>query len=166
MRGALLLFCAVAGCGRPFDVRTPSGFVELSDQPDAWAYRAVSSEGVVMGVRVVSGERGDLGFWTRAVTLQITRANGYLLTGTTEVASEDGTRGTELAFRQVDGDRAYAYRVRLFVAGERLFVAEAGGPDALMTEKAQALDRSLASLRLRCGAWLAPVLASRTCNRW
>ena len=42
---APILACA---CGRPFDVKTPPGLVELDDQKPKYDYRAVAPEGVVV----------------------------------------------------------------------------------------------------------------------
>ena len=53
---AVMLALGAAGCGRPFDVKTAPGFVELDDQPASFAYRSISSEGVVVAVRVVDDQ--------------------------------------------------------------------------------------------------------------
>jgi hypothetical protein len=46
---ALVLGTALAttACGRPFDVKTPPGLVELDDQAPDYDYRASAPEGVV-----------------------------------------------------------------------------------------------------------------------
>src|ERR1019366_3963292 len=74
---------ALTGCGRPFDVKTAPGLVELDDQEPEYAYRAIAPERVVMAVRVVDTKgRGDLEFWTRATTLRMHELDGYALLGT------------------------------------------------------------------------------------
>ena len=45
----LLLGAGGAGCGRPFDVKTAPGLVELEHQEPDYQFRAISPEGVVMG---------------------------------------------------------------------------------------------------------------------
>ena len=45
----------IIGCGRPFRIETPAGFVELENQSGAtdYEYRSTTPEGVTFGVRVV-----------------------------------------------------------------------------------------------------------------
>jgi hypothetical protein len=163
---ALASFTAL-GCGRPFKVNTPAGFVELADPGSPYEYRAIAPEGVVVGVRDVDiDDKGDLAFWTKAVTLHFRQANGYALTASSEVRSADGTAGRELVFGHDESGKPYFYRIRLFVAQDRLFLVEAGGAKGPMTQYRNTVDWMLSTVRVRCKSWLAPVLASRTCNRW
>ncbi|MBV9946358.1 MAG: serine/threonine protein kinase [Myxococcales bacterium] len=171
MRGKLLLLPALlllsAGCARPFDVRTAPGFVELDAQDPPYAYRALAPEGVVVAVRVIDvGDRGDLEFWTRAVTLRMRQLDGYALLGTAPVKSLDGTAGRELRFGRDENRKPYAYTVRLYVAQDRLFLLESGGPKEVVDRYGPSIDWMQRSLRVRCDSPLAPVLASRTCHRW
>jgi len=165
-----LAFVAAAlltvACGRPFDVKTSPGFVELTGQ-DEYAYRATSAEGVVTAVRVVEDEgRGDLEFWTNAVILQLRDGSGYALTSVNDVASRDGTRGRLLRFgRDADG-KPYTYWIALYPAQGRLFVVEAGGAKDAFERAEKNVAWTFQSVRVRCVHALAPVLASRTCNRW
>ncbi len=165
----LLLFglAGLAGCGRPFDIKTPPGFVELENQEPDFAYRALSPEGVVVGVRVMSlDNQGDLDFWARAVTLRMRQLNGYALLESVPVASRDGTKGTELRFGHDEGGKPYLYRIRLFLAQGRLFVVETGGSQLDMASYQKSLDWGLATVRVKCDTFVSPVLASKTCNRW
>lgn len=167
MGGAVVVALALVGCGRPFDVKTAPGFVELDNQEPQYSYRAVAPEGVVVGVRVVDiGNHGDLPFWERAVTLRMRQINGYALLGSTDVQSKDGTKGRELLFGHDESGKPFVYRVRMFVAQDRLFVAEAGGSKENMDRYKQSVDWQLASLEVQCNTFVSPVLASRTCNRW
>jgi hypothetical protein len=155
------------GCGRPFKVATAPGMVELDNQEPEYAYRAMTPEGVVMGVRVVETKgRGNVDFWTRATKLRMEELNGYALLGTSEVKAKDGTVGRELTFGHDEKSKPYVYDVRLFVAQDRLFVVEAGGPRDEVKRYQSNLDFMEASLRVKCGTFVSPVLASRTCNRW
>ena len=45
-------------------------------------------------------------------------------------------------------------------------MVEAGGTKEQMAHYQASVDWTLNGLRVRCNALLAPVLASRTCNRW
>jgi hypothetical protein len=162
-----LLLALATGCGRPFRVQTAPGLVELAQQAPAYDYRALAPEGVVVAVRAIDLDgRGDLDFWARATVLRMRQLNGYALLGSDDVKSLDGTPGRELRFGHDESGRTYLYTVRLFVAQGRLFVVEAGGPRAEMERYKRSVDWTLASVKVRCDSWLAPVLASRTCNRW
>jgi hypothetical protein len=161
---ALLL---TAACGRPFDVRTPRGFVELANQGPDYAYRATTADGVVVAIRAIDAAgREDLGFWEQAVTLELHDASGYALLGKEDVRSEDGTAGRKLDFGRDQNGKPYAYRVAVFTAQSRVFLLEAGGTKESVARLEPQLDWQVATFRARCGFFVAPVLASRTCNRW
>jgi hypothetical protein len=156
-----------AGCGRPFRVNTAPGLVELENQEPAYDYRALAPEGVVVAVRAIDLDgRGDLDFWARATILRMRQLNGYALLATEDVKSRDGTPGRELRFGHDESGKTYLYTVRLFVAQGRLFVVEAGGPRSEVERYKGSLGWTMDSVKVRCESWLAPVLASRTCNRW
>lgn len=167
--GGLLLVLLV-GCGKPFDVKTAPGFVPLENQTTTttqYEYRATSPEGVVMAIRVVDDEkRGDLAFWTQALTLQLRDVSGYALLDSKDVTSRDGTKGKLLKFGHDEGDRPYAYWVTIFLAQDRLFIVEAGGAKEAFERAKPNVEWMLQSVRVRCDTIVSPVLASRTCNRW
>jgi hypothetical protein len=156
---------ALAGCGRPFDVATAPGFVELENQT-THAYRATTPEGVVVGVRVVDDEeRGDLAFWTQAVTLQLRDVSGYALLSSDEVLSRDGTKGRRLVFGHDEDSKPYVYWVTLYLAQGRLFIVEAGGAKDLFERARANVEWTMKSVRVRCRPFLF-VLGSHTCNKW
>lgn len=162
---AVLAFAASA-CGRPFDVKTAPGFVPLENQT-SYEYRATSPEGVVVAVRVVEDEkRGDLAFWTQAITLQLRDVSGYALLDSVDVESRDGTKGKLLRFGHDEGDKPFAYWVTIFPAQEKLFLVEAGGAKEAFERAKPSVEWMLKSVRVRCDTIVSPVLASRTCNRW
>lgn len=144
-----LATATTSACGRPFDVKTAPGLVELDNQEPDYAYRALAPEGVVMGVRVVeTGDRGDLEFWTRAVMLRVRQLDAYALLGQADVKSRDGTPGHELRFGHDEHGKPYLYTLRLFVARKRLFLVETGGPKADVDRYQSALDWMQATLKL------------------
>ncbi len=144
-----LLLLGAAACGRPFDVKTAPGLVELEDQGPRYDYRAIAPEGVVVGVRAVDvGKKGDLAFWTRATELRMRQLDGYALLGTGDVKSRDGTPGREMRFGHDEGGKPYVYAVRIFVKGGRLFYVETGGPRAEVAKYQASLDWMQASLSL------------------
>lgn len=163
---AVASFAAVAGCGRPFDVKTAPGFVALEGQSQH-EYRATTPEGVVMGVRVVDDEqRGDLSFWTQALVLQLRDSSGYALLDSKDTKSLDGTAGKRLEFAHDENGTLYTYWVTVYLAQGRLFVVEAGGENATFEKAKPSVEWMTQSVKVKCDSAVAPVLASRTCNRW
>jgi len=162
-----LLSLATAACGRPFDVKTAPGFIELDDQAPSYDYRAMTPEGVVFAVRAVDvDDKGDIAFWARAITLRFRQSNGYALVDTKDIESRDKTPGKELDFGHDESGKPFTYRVRLYRAQSRLFIAEAGGTKEQMERYKDTVDWMLSSVRVKCGSIVAPVLASHTCNKW
>jgi hypothetical protein len=158
MPGVYRLFAAAAlvavaafasGCGRPFEVKTAPGLVELEHQSPDYDYRAISPEGVVMGVRVVDVDKqGDLEFWTRATTLRMRELDGYALLGTDDVKSREGTPGHELRFGHDEHGKPYLYTLRIFVKNGHLYLVETGGPQREIEHYKSQLDWMEASLKL------------------
>lgn len=164
-----LVALSLTACGRPFKVETAPGFVELDNQSSAsdYAYRATTPEGVTFGVRVIEDEgRGDLAFWTQALTLQLRDVTGYALLESAEVKSRDGTPGRILKFGHDEDSKPYAYWVAVFMAQGRLFVVEAGATKEQMERQRAEVEWMLKSVKVKCDTFVSPVLMSRTCNKW
>jgi hypothetical protein len=145
----LVLPLGLLACGRPFDVKTAPGLVELDDQKPRFDYRAIAPEGVVFGVRVVDiGEKkGDLAFWVRATTLRMHQLDGYALLGEADVKSRDGTPGHEMRFGHEQG-KQYLYTLRVYVKNGRLYLVETGGPSDEFAKYHDALEWMEGSLKL------------------
>ncbi len=156
------------GCGRPFYIKTAPGFVPLAHQSGyAYDYRATTPEGVVLAVRVIDDEdRGDLAFWSQALTLQLRDVSGYALLETSDVISRDGTKGKLLKLAHDEDNKPYAYWVGVFLAQGRLFIVEAGGAKDTFERAKPNVEWMLKTLKVKCDTAVSPVLASRTCNRW
>jgi len=145
----LALPLSAAACGRPFDIKTAPGLVELDDQKPTYEYRALAPEGVVLGVKVVDiGDKGDLAFWTRATTLRMHQLDGYALLGTSDVKSRNDVPGRELRFGHDEGGKPYVYTLRVYVSNKRLFLVETGGPKDEVARYQGALDWMESSLKL------------------
>lgn len=163
--GALLVLSA---CGKPFKIETAPGFVPLEKQSDySYEYRATTPEGVVIAVRVIDDEdRGDLDFWTQALTLQLRDVSGYALLETTDTKSRDGTKGKILKLGHDEDNKPFTYWVGVFLAQGRLFIVEAGGQKDAFERAKPNVEWTLATLKVKCDTFVSPVLASRTCNKW
>jgi hypothetical protein len=144
-----LLSLGSAACGRPYDVAAAPGFVKLENAQPPYDWRAVAPDGVAVALRVVPLDDGaDLAFWTHAVTLRMREMDGYALVSSSDVRSRDGTAGKELVFGHDESGKPFLYRVRLFLAGKRLYVVEAGGAKDQMDRYAPSVDWMLASVRM------------------
>lgn len=163
--GALLV---ATGCGRPFDVKTGQDFAELKKQKDeGYDYRAMTPEGVAVSVRAIENEtHADLGFWSKGVLLKLREQDGYALLGEDAVQDQNGTPGKRLRFARDEDKKVFDYWVTLYLAQGRVFVVESGGARAAFEKAKPTVERMERSVTVRCKSLVAPVLASRTCNRW
>lgn len=120
---ALLLASA---CGRPFVPPTPGSFTELKDQV-GFDYRAVSADGVVLGVQAHPNDpKVDLAFAERAFEQQM-QAGGYALLEKRDVKSGNGLTGKQFRLGHDEANNPHLYYVTLFVTDEYVYVLEAGG---------------------------------------
>lgn len=142
--------CAAAiACGGSFDVKTAPGFVKVDEKNAAYDFRAIAPEGVAVAVRAVDvDDKTDVAFWEHAVLLRTRELDGYALTASTDVKSADGTSGRELTFGHDEQGKPYIYRVRLFLHGKKLLVAEAGGAKENMEQYKSSVDWMLGSVRV------------------
>lgn len=142
----LLLTVATVGCGKSALQAAP-GFVEVKDDP-TYDYRAIAPDGVAVAVRKVDvDDKTDLPFWERAVMLRTRELEGYALVAQNDVKSSDGTKGRELVFGHDEQGKPFEYRMRLFVHGSHLVIAEAGGAKENMDRWRTSVDWMLASVR-------------------
>jgi len=153
----LLIACVctvlfAVGCGKPFQVYTPPGFIELENQAPTYEYRATTPEGVVVGIQVVDLEgdnSGNLDFWTRALTLQMRDVSGYALLETVDVKSRDGTPGKQLRFGHDEDSKPFVYRLTVYVKDKRLFLFESGGTKGNFERYEKSVDWIGQNLRLK-----------------
>jgi hypothetical protein len=150
--GLVLAAAFTVGCARPFDIKSAPGFVEVHEEGSAYDYRAVVPDGVAVAVRAVDIDEGqprDVAFWERAFALRTRELDGYALVSSGDARSLDGSAGRELVFGHDEQGKPYVYRVRLFVSGSKLIVAEAGGARDEMERWHTSVDWMLASVKVR-----------------
>lgn len=138
---------AVAGCSRPYDVATPSGFVELTEDEHhryderAYEYRASTADGVVLGVRAWKNEpKVDLAVAVRALENRTRFGEGYALLEKKDVAARDGTKGAQLDFGHDEAGGAHLYTVAMFVTDDYVYMVEAGGKKDLVEKAKGSID--------------------------
>lgn len=142
---------ALVACGRPFDVKTAPGFLEVKT-PSSYDYRAATPDGVVVGIRVipVEGEGSDdLAFWTHAFTIQLRDVNGYALLESHDVQSLDGAKGKQLRFGHDDNGVQKIFWVTFFAEPKRLFIVEAGGEKVHFGEALSSVQWMIQSVKVR-----------------
>ncbi|HLG41718.1 MAG TPA: hypothetical protein VI643_00025, partial [Planctomycetota bacterium] len=97
----------------------PEGYYSVS--PGEYAWRAMSSKGVIVGYRERSNDPGaSLEFWAAAVEKELTVGRGYRLESKAEFPD-----GIWLRFVTPDGQ---GYLVMLLVDEDTIRTLEAGGP--------------------------------------
>jgi hypothetical protein len=143
----LPLLIVLAACGGPqLAPPTPKGFVEIPDKYP-YHYRAVTADGLVIAARAIEHDpRGELGFWSEAVTNQLRRA-GYALLDQREVTTTAGLAGTQLRFGHDEGQRPHLYYVTLFVTDATIYLLEAGGTREQVEQRAADIDWAVANFK-------------------
>lgn len=143
LAGALLS----AACGRPYEVATPDGFVDLGDRYDGSSeneYRATTADGVVLGVRAYENDpKVDVKLATRALENRVRLGQGYALITKKDVTARDGTKGVQLQFGHDENGGPHLYWVTLFITEDWVYVLEAGGKKELMEKAAASIDWSV-----------------------
>ncbi len=134
------LLVGVAGCGPKATVVTPEGFAPLEDQ-EAYAYRAIDANGVVLAVRVERNEpKGNLSFWTGLVDNHL-RRRSYVrknAEGGEALTSASGVPGRKLVYERNTDGRNYGFWAAVFVTDDRVYVVEAGGDEAFLNDAMRA----------------------------
>lgn len=146
---SLLAATLLAGCGRPFDVKTSARFVELEEESSTYEYRATTADGVVVGIRAVEidpDRGGNLAFWVEAIEQRMRRIGGYALLGKADVRA-GSLRGKQIRFGRDEGERPYRYTVSLFLDDDYLYVVEAGGAQEVFDRSQRDVARLIGSLR-------------------
>jgi hypothetical protein len=143
----VLSFAALGtGCGRPFEVATPEGFVELTEGKNRYdqahhEYRASTADGVVVGVRAYENEpKVDLALAIRAFENRVRLGEGYALLEKKETTARNGQKGTMLSFGHDEAGGAHLYTVAIFVTEDWVYILEAGGKKDLVDKAKASVD--------------------------
>jgi hypothetical protein len=116
----------------------PEGFVPV--EPGAYLWRAMSAEGVVLGLRsFVRDPEGEAAFWTKVVRRELESGRGYAFESEEAIAG-----GRALLFAGPDA----SYWIALFLTARGLWTFEAGGPRADLAAHLPAIRMYLANLKL------------------
>lgn len=147
----LVAASGLAGCGKPYEVARPDGFVELTEDDSrydrrAYEYRASTADGVVIGIRAYENKpKVDLALSVRALENRIRLGEGYALLEKKDASAADGTKGTTLRFGHDETGGAHVYELTVFVTEDWVYVLEAGGKQELFDKERAAIDGFLKS---------------------
>ena len=142
----VLTFAAalLAGCGRPYEVATPNGFIDFGDRYEsngAHEYRAATADGVVIGVRAFDNDpKADMALAVRALENRIRFGQGYALLAKHEVTARNGQKGTMLEFGHDEAGGPHLYYVAIFIDDSHVFLVEAGGKKDLVEKAKPSID--------------------------
>ena len=140
----LLLPFVLVACGHNFHHPTPPEFVELEGQRE-YAYRAVSADGTVVAVHEIEHKpKGDLAFWSKAITNQMRTRAGYALLAEKKITTKSGLEGGQLRFGHDRGQTPHLYSITVFVTDDHIFVVEHGGTKERMMARESTLEAALA----------------------
>ena len=135
-----------AGCGRPYDVATPAGFVDLEDRYDDGddEYRATTADGVVIGIRAYDNEPyAERAFLVRAIENQLRLGRGYALLETKEVSAKNGLKGTQMRFGHDQPSGPHLYVLSVFTDEDYVYLHEAAGKKELVEKAEQSIAWSV-----------------------
>jgi hypothetical protein len=129
-------------------IRPPAGYAEAGNSRDG-SYRALSPEGLGFRVRSFPNEPAkDLAFWGEALKSHLTK-EGYRPNGEERSFQAGNLPGRAVEWVVPYDQESYVYLTALLVAGDRILLAEAGGPYKLYVEYRPSLLESLESIRPR-----------------
>jgi len=143
LSGALL----VGGCAHT--MTAPPNFVAV-DKADLgiYDYRAVSADGAVLALRSVRNRKeGTLEFWTQAVINQLTAGQGYKLAESESVKSDARADGRLLKLTAQRSGATFRYLVAIFISGDDILIAEAGGKEDVLKPRMQEIRGALLSAK-------------------
>ncbi len=132
-------------------LKPPAGYAEAAAARDgsSASYRALSPEGLPFRVRAFRNDPAkDLDFWAEALRSHLAK-EGYRTNGEGRSFQAGNLPGSAQEWVVPYGQESYVYLTALLVAGDRILLAEAGGPYKLYVEYRQSLQESLESFRPR-----------------
>lgn len=143
-----IVIVAASGCEAPpaEPMQLPANFVQLKSPGAGYELRAVSAEGVVIGLRRQDNPKnGTLEFWSKAVQKELATRDGYKLIKSEQVATDAGHAAALMTFEVAKEATQLTYMAAVFIADDKVLVAEGGGETAAVEAVKDDLRKSLLS---------------------
>ncbi|HOX52093.1 MAG TPA: hypothetical protein PKY05_11430 [Fibrobacteria bacterium] len=138
----LVLLCGCAGLKAP----SPAGFASFP--PTSEKALAASPDEVVWRVRLLDDQpKADLAFWKSALRHHLEQ-HGHLVVDSFPLRWEGQAAAGYETRQTVDGQES-SYMVAVSPRGEKILVAEAGGPSTSFSKRRPALRLAMDSVRAR-----------------
>ena len=148
----VLILAAIAGCGAGFSMTVPDTFVELEpelQEVDGYVLRATTTDGAVIGVTALEHKvQGNLGFWSDAISRQLTEGGGYELLDTSDVTAATNQPGRRMDFGRDAGRQTYHFVVVVYVTDDHIWLVEAGGDESTYAAREPQIAEAIASFRI------------------
>ena len=145
------LLAAVGALGCEPLMKAPEGFVAVTPGGPyiaPYRYRAVSADGVVVGLRTVDNPKdGTLTFWSQAVEGEMTGPKGYKLDKAEDVPSAKGAPARLLTFSTQRSGVDFTYLLAVTVSGRQVRIAEAGGRSDRVQPRIEPIRKALLDIR-------------------
>jgi hypothetical protein len=138
----------LAGCLEG-SMSLPPNFIRVGQTgAGGFVQRGISADGVVVGLRTEKNPMGGtLEFWTEALGNQMTGDHGYKALGREDIKSDTGVPGRLLRFSSDRRGTEFTYLVAVYVQGDDILIAEAGGKADLVEAKMADIRKSLLSVK-------------------
>jgi hypothetical protein len=139
------------GCHTGSRLDAPDGFAVLDGRghrgnDTSYDWRAASAQGVVLAVRTEKNDpRANVDFWADAVDVRM-RRDGYAAEAKRDVTSATGLSGKQLRYTREEDRRVYRYWLTVFVAGDSVYVIEAGGDKESFDPAEKNVERAVLSV--------------------
>jgi hypothetical protein len=143
----MILTGALGGCLGEMDL--PKHFVSV-DKAELGGYlvRGISADGVVVALRSQDNPKGGtLEFWAQAVENELATSRGYKLADSQAMTASSGLGGKMMTFSTSRSGTDFTYVVGVYVKGDKVLVAEAGGRADAVKAHADGLKSCLLSVR-------------------
>ncbi|MDX9719399.1 MAG: hypothetical protein RBU37_01535 [Myxococcota bacterium] len=145
---AIAFAAGLSACSSRAVLTTPNGFVSLPEDSlyTPVCYKAVSADDVVLLVRRQRDQaKGNVDFWSEAITRELLERQGYELLASRDV-SAGGLSGKLSSFRGAIGNRVFRYELAVFVQDSDVLTVEAGSPEDSYESNAPVIQSAIESL--------------------
>lgn len=142
---SLLLTSLLVACGPSPELTPPSGFARL-EEPEPYAFRAVSAHGHVIAADVHDNEdeNATVEFWANAIEYQKVELDGFMLAKRAETRTNSGVDGVLFHFELGEEGDQLTYVIGVFVTPDHVITVECVGlTEAIATD----LDEIEASIQ-------------------